>query len=207
MSHLKHFMIVLAFVSCAITVKGQPATFNEVVTNALADFQELTELEEGKESKLYLSLSQASAGETIQHYQVGLNDLQQYTEESTAQELIREIDRVSVPLVGASNEMISTIDLDKSSGDWVVAELGMSDFHASFYEMALSLEGPQTGKRLIRIPSLNLNFIGVDQDGILNMALLDNQQLDGIPRGQLMPAHEVFLLLVPLARDHDGLPR
>jgi hypothetical protein len=59
---------------------------------------------------------------------------------------------------------------------------------------------------LVRVPALNIEFVAYHDTSGLQLTPITDLEAAGLKAGQTLPASRVFELLVPLARQHNGLP-
>jgi hypothetical protein len=58
----------------------------------------------------------------------------------------------------------------------------------------------------VKVPALNLTFVGQRQNGELFLAPIQDDPRLKLERGKALPAKEVLQALQPAAQKHEGLP-
>lgn len=109
-------------------------------------------------------------------------------------------------LVGS--EVRSSIVLEGGPGGWRVSSFGGPRF-AKFVAAArgTGAAGAGAGEFVVRVPALNLFFLGHRSGSDLLLApLVEDARLPSLKSGAPVSAKQVFEKLVPLARAHNDLP-
>lgn len=153
--------------------------------------------------------SQAVAGQSMKEYMVRLDALKGYGEGGDADSLLVETGNVHVQVLSGGVPK-ATICLTKGKEGWELVSLGEKR-KAGLREGAVALSKRRLLKKsddhfLVRIPAMNLEFVGTYQHKALMISPIADDAETGLKAGDILPASEVFLKLAPLARKHEGLP-
>ena len=109
-------------------------------------------------------LEKIRVGEAISHYAVKLSALQKYNEGVNPNDIIQEMGYVTVALVNPENKRVeSFVLLSRRDGKYYSSGIGNAPFAASYLETIRKMEVRQK-TRLIRIPGLNLAFVGIESE-------------------------------------------
>ncbi len=98
----------------------------------------------------------------------------------------------------------------QEDGSWTVSSIGAPN-HARLFSDIRARRAEADGLGAsdyveVRVPALNVSFVGVLRDGRLRLApLLDDPRFDFV-QGDPLPADEALGRMVPAARAHEGLP-
>ena len=104
--------------------------------------------------------------------------------------------------------MRSSITLLRDSGEWRSVAFGSPGLTRAVWEIRARVAAANPGSSLsiVRVPALNLYFVGSRRDGELMLALILDDPRVKLEKGVPVPVSAVFSALVPLARAHNGLP-
>lgn len=151
----------------------------------------------------------AKLGVPFQEFMVRLDQLQKYESGVDPNELLSDGQVVYFP-VNVQDETRSSIMMVKSKEQWKPFSYGSANLVKLLSSFRSRLE-QSTGKPIssffvVRIPALNLYFIGYHKNEQLMLTpILDNAEYK-FTSGSPISAEEVFRTLLPFAKTHDGLP-
>ncbi|HNY30622.1 MAG TPA: hypothetical protein PKO15_07025 [Fibrobacteria bacterium] len=152
---------------------------------------------------------QAVVGQPMKEYMVRLDALKSFSEGADADSLLVETGNVHVPVL-AGGAAKATVCLAKGAEGWELVSLGEKR-KANLREGAVGLSKRRLLKKaqdhfLVRIPAMNLEFVGTYQHKQLLLSPIADDSQTGLKAGDILPAEEIFLKLVPQAQKHEGLP-
>ncbi len=155
-------------------------------------------------------LQSASLGDSLVVFMVELGALSAYKPDSDPTGLLKAIDKVIYP-VNLRGETRTSLVMQKSEEGWEAASIGGKNFArlATSARDKVSQENHLTPAALflVQVPALNAYFIGFHaRKQLMLRALIDDPEMN-LRADVSLPAQEVFAALVPLAKNHDGLPR
>jgi hypothetical protein len=140
----------------------------------------------------------------LRQFQVPLDRLRSYAPGSDPAGLLTGGDSLLYPIL-VGTEVKSSIVLEGGPTGWRASSFGGPRF-ARFVAAARTQGGAGAGEFVVRVPALNLFFLGQRSGSDLVLVpLLDDARLP-LKTGARVPAKEVFDRLVPLARAHNDLP-
>jgi len=152
----------------------------------------------------------ATLGAPIQDFMVRLDKLKKYEPGSRPDELLTATSQVIYP-VFVKGQVRSSITLSKTKESWQAVSFGGFNF-VKLVSSTLMESSKVTGLDyssyfLVRVPSLNLFFLGFRSNNELMLVpLTDNTMLE-FKAGASMKAEKVFSAILPDAKAHNGLPR
>ncbi len=128
-------------------------------------------------------------GDPVIHYAVGLNSLKEYTSDMDPEKIITEMGYVTVPLVNPETGKVETfVMLSRIEGNYRPAGMGQAPYSMNFMILTKRAELPKDA-RLIRIPALNMAYIGMSMNDTLKLIpILNKDQMEFIPE----PASLIF---------------
>ncbi len=169
------------------------ATLTQLATEK--NFQQLgfTSLEEVKTAKL---------GEPLADFIVPLDRLKAYQSGSDPNPLLVSSGRMIYPVMSA-DAVRSSVTVQKMEGKWAPVAYGS----ASLAVLAGKMRPKEGGVAVIvRIPALNLFFLGHRVEGKLMLTPLMDDPRYQLKAGEAVPAEKVFDAVLPDAKRHDGQP-
>ncbi|MBK9576252.1 MAG: hypothetical protein IPO40_04175 [Fibrobacteres bacterium] len=185
--------------------------------SGLADLEEgkargLSVLKEFRAEDVELTGSehgQAVAGQPMKEYMVRLDALKEFSQDTDADDLLVETGNVHIPVLAGGSPK-ATVCMAKGANGWELVSLGEKR-KANLREGAVGLSKRRMLKKqedhfLVRIPAMNLEFVGTYQHRQLMLSPIADDAQSGLKAGDIIEAGEVFLKLVPLAKKHEGLP-
>ena len=151
----------------------------------------------------------ATLGTPLGDYMVRLDELKEYRAGQTATELLHATGRLIYPLV-VNQSPKSALILKPGPEGWALESFGSANQIRMVTELRKKLaqrEG-QAEKALfqVRIPALQLLFVGVERNGVIGLAPLFDMPTYGLKKGEVYPAAQVLEKLVEAARNHNGEP-
>ena len=202
---MKTYSILILLVTGVIFSASGQDDLQRVAQQAVEDLRQLVANEEfrGKNLPSPEALSNARIGQAVAHHVIELEALRGYSPQTDPNRIIKEIDRVTVPVASGSNSrVIATIELDRNDQKWQIGELGNQQYMQMYEELRQHLDLRPEDARLVRVPAFNLYFLATGE----RMALLSDKAFGDIPPRELQPAREVLRTLVPVAQSYNGLP-
>lgn len=189
--------ILIVIISLVITASGnmfgQKDQFSELADATVKKFSGVVTAQNFK----YFGLSSADAlknvmaGEAIIHYAVGLTKLQDYREDMDPKEIVEEMGYVTVPLYNKENKRLEAfVLLNKNEGEYQSTGIGEAPYSKNFLTMKKRAKKGNEAN-LIRVPALNIAYMGIMVSDTLNLIQLLDKEQDMEPR----PASEVFVEL------------
>jgi hypothetical protein len=175
-------------------------TLDKLVTEKNYKSMGFGELGEVKEVKL---------DEPIQVFMVGLENLKNYETGSDPEKLIVGGNRLIYPVL-VQEKTRTSIEFEKVDNDWQATAFGGSNLINQLNSVrALLMKDQNLGISsffAVHIPSLNLYFMAhKSEDELILTPILEDPGY-GFEKGKPMPALKVFEILLPAAKDHNGLP-
>jgi len=183
-----------------------------VAQKALATFSQLVTKENYKEMGFDSTeqVRKATLGIPIQDFMVRLDWLKKYEPGSRPDKLLTATTQVIYPVL-VEDQVRSSITISKTKENWQAVSFGSSNF-VKLISKTLTENSREAGLDsssyfLVRVPSLNLYFLGFRSNNELMLVpLMDDKRLD-FKAGVGMKAGKVFSAILPDAKAHDGLPR
>src|SRR5262245_7567567 len=152
----------------------------------------------------------ASLGEPLTVKMVRLDELARYQPAAAdPASLLMDLATV-IYSIRVGGEVRGEMVMGKVDGTWSARGFGGAT-HARAMEavrglVATSARVAQSATLLVRVPALNLEFIGHHDATGLKLTPIRDHEVAGLKAGQTLPAARVFEQLLPLARQHNGLP-
>ena len=152
----------------------------------------------------------ATLGTPIQDFMVRLDRLKKYEPGSKPYELLTATSQVIYPVL-VKDKVRSSITISKTKESWQAVSFGGPNF-VKLVSSTLMESSKVTGLDyssyfIVRVPSLNLFFLGFRSNNELMLVpLMDDTRLK-FKAGVSMKAERVFSTILPDAKAHDGLPR
>jgi len=152
----------------------------------------------------------AILGEPLVVFHVGLDSLRNYQVRVDPFTLLRGGSRILYPVL-VRRETRSSITLARDRSGWKgVAYGGPVTARRVWAVLSDTTRRPPPSSRqyfLVQVLALNLNFLGVNQNGNLGVIPLLDDPRHKLQAGVLLPAAQLFALLVPDARGlNDSVP-
>jgi len=148
----------------------------------------------------------ATLGEPMRQLSVWLGDLRKFEPGMDPAQLLRGNDTLVFPVL-VNAQARASIVLQRIRDGWEAVSFGAPGFTRAASEVrAKALKDGVGSTFVVRVPALNLYFLGGrSKSDLLLIPLSDDLRLD-LRKGLALPASRVFLSLVPLAKEHKGLP-
>jgi hypothetical protein len=207
-------------VACGILVFATPllgqaederfaAGSDKVAAEALSRFAELVTRENYQQMGFDSpeEVRSAKLGPPMRQFSVGLESLRRFEASSDPSKLLGGADTLIFPVL-TGDRVRSSVTLQKDSSGWRAVAFGAPAFTRAAWDARGRSEaaGGGASPSIVRVPALNLFFLGTRRDGQLMLApLVDDPRLK-LEKGVPVPAATVFTALVPLARAHNDLP-
>ncbi len=152
----------------------------------------------------------ATLGEPLRIFMVRLDQLKQYQPGSDPNQLLSGGEQVIYPVV-VEGQVRSSIKVEMIKGTWQPISYGGAKIakllSVSRKSVQKSTKLPETSHFVVRVPALNLYFLGYRANGVLMLTpILDYPAYD-LKAGVTKPADKVFETILPAAKKHNGLPR
>lgn len=152
----------------------------------------------------------ATLGTPIQDFMVQLDRLKKYESGSRPDELLTATSQVIYPVL-VKDKVRSSITISKTKESWQAVSFGGPNFvklvSSTLMESSKVTELDYSSYFIVRVPSLNLFFLGFRSNNELMLVpLMDDTKLK-FKAGVSMKAERVFSTILPDAKAHDGLPR
>lgn len=208
--------ILIIFVFC-LQINGQhmilpKEQIQKVSTEALKTFGSLVTKDNFKMMgfKSADKVKSAQLGDYLQVFMVRLDMLQKYQPNDDPDKMLQGGDRVIYPVM-VDNRVQSSFTVHKVKEKWSATGFGNSNL-IKLLDKGRKIESDSSKLSLssyfvVKIPALNLFFIGFHaQDKLMLTPLFDDKSL-GLKAYKSKAAEEVFEALIPVAKNHDGLPR
>ena len=152
----------------------------------------------------------AQLGDYLRVFMVRLDMLQKYQPNDDPEKMLQGGERVIYPVM-IDNHVRSSFTVHKVKEKWSATGFGNSNL-IKLLDKGRKIESDSSRLSLssyfvVKIPALNLFFIGFRaQDKLMLTPLFDDKGL-GIKAYKSKAAEEIFEALIPVAKNHDGLPR
>lgn len=148
-------------------------------------------------------INAASLGSAIRVFMVRLDHLQQFTPERSVAELLVDTKQVIYP-VTVQGQVRSGVTMRNVEGKWQVASFGRPAFTRALSEIrqrqSETTKSPSESFFEVRIPALNLSFIGQQARGRLLLTSVTTDARFKLEAGQTMDAQQIFSVIAPYAR-------
>jgi len=149
----------------------------------------------------------ATLGEPYGEFMVRLDRLEEYQPGGDASELLNATGRLTYPvLVGERTR--SSLTVTMREGSWTSESFGAPSYSRRFTEVRdrLGRERPSSEYFEVRVPALNVSFVGeLGESGLLLTPVFDDPRF-GFESGGTQPADRALSAMVAAAREHNGLP-
>jgi len=133
---------------------------------------------------------------------VPLDGLKTFRAGDDPRALLTDVSTVFYP-VAVGDDIRSSITVKRTDGGWVATEFGNDELAKKIQ----SVRGSDTSAALlVRVPALNLDFVGTESAGTLRLTSLFDVPGTDIRAGSTADARTVLAALVPMANAHNGLP-
>ena len=154
-------------------------------------------------------VGEAKLGVPVNDYMVRLDELKEYQAGRPATDLLHATGRLLYPLeVGGKAR--SAVILSFNQEDWQLESFGSANQIRMVTELRKAVAGREgrTAQELfqVRVPALQLMFIGVERSAKIYLTPLFDMSSYGLKKGETYPAEQVLERLVAAARKHNGEP-
>jgi hypothetical protein len=156
-------------------------------------------------------MDRAALGEPFAVMMVRLDELQRYQPASASdpQALLHDLP-VAIFAIRVGGKVSGEMVMGKAGGTWSARGFA-GPAHVQAMEnvrgQVMSTAGvPAGAAMLVRVPALNLELVAYRDATGLYLTPIADLPTAGLKAGQTLPAARLFELLLPLAREHNGLP-
>ena len=212
---LLSLFIALLLAASQAGAQGAAAPFSEtqpVAQKALKTFSRLVTKENYKRMGFEdpEEVRTATLGAPLQDFIVRLDKLKSYVPGGRLDELLTATDQVIYPVL-VKDQVRSSITISKTGESWQAVSFGGPNFikliSGTLAENTKATRLDSSAYQVVRIPSLNLFFLGVHLNNeLMFVPVTDNARLK-FRAGAGMKAENVFSAILPEAKAHNGLPR
>ena len=155
-------------------------------------------------------VSSATLGAPLQDFIVRLDKLKKYEPGVNPDELLTATNQVIYPVL-VKDQVRSSITISKTGASWKAVSFGGPNFikliSSTLKENTKTTRLDSTAYQIIRVPSLNLIFLGFRLNNeLMFVPVTDNARLK-FKAGAGMKAENIFSAILPEAKAHNGLPR
>ena len=151
----------------------------------------------------------ATLGPLLEDFMVRLDELRKYESGKDPGPLLQRTGRATFPVL-VQDRTRSSVTLASESGRWTAVSFGAPKYARALSEVRSQLsqqEGkPPSDYFEVRVPALNVTFIGRRRDGRILLSPVVEDPRFGFKRGQTLPAEEAFAAMTRAAREHNDLP-
>jgi len=141
---------------------------------------------------------------------VRLDQLQKYQQGSDPNKLLTGGNQLVHPIL-VRGQVRSSITIGEVNGNWRAESFGGPSFIkllTKVQKKASEIERlPLSANFVVRVPALNLYFIGYRIDNKLMLTPLQDNPGFKFKSGISMSADKIFTVILTAAKKHDGLPR
>ena len=146
----------------------------------------------------------------LKEYMVRLDRLQKYEPSTDPHTLLSDTGQVTYP-VKVGDRVRSSLTLANVKGEWKPLSFGDANLH-KLYSRIRDENSRTAGLQkadyfTVRIPALNLAFLGYEKENRLMLVPILEGSEYGFRAGESIPARDAFMAVREAARQHDKLPR
>ena len=151
----------------------------------------------------------ATLGTPVEEFMIRLDELAKYTAGQEPSQLLHRTERVTVPVL-AGQQPQSSLTMTRKGGDWEASGFGASNYSRLLSETRerLAKQEGRSGAEYfeVRVPALNVSFLGAVSGGRLVFTPLLKDARFGFEAGKPLAADQALLKLVPAAKEHNRQP-
>lgn len=149
----------------------------------------------------------ARAEPALPVYMVRLDALQSYAPGTDAAALLTPLEKAIVPL-SVSGDVKSSVTVEIRDGKWTAEGFGAPKLARALAAARRAVPASAQGSSffVVQVAALGMYFLGHAEGGRLMLTTLIDEPTLRAPALRTMPAADVFSALVPIARQHNGLP-
>ncbi|HTJ48116.1 MAG TPA: hypothetical protein VL443_01585 [Cyclobacteriaceae bacterium] len=151
--------------------------------------------EEGQNSTL---------GEEVTNQYIRLDELKSFKEGNSPDQLIKSTGRKIVALNNSNQDVVGSVELEKTKGKWTMKSIGRSTVISDY--VRFTRQGSGGGWVLLRVLALNRNFAAHKVQNQWMVTLLGNVPLGDIRPGVEESLTKVMPELQKEANTYNGLP-
>jgi hypothetical protein len=152
----------------------------------------------------------AKLGQPITDVMIRLDELREYRTGDQAKAIMHATGRLIYPLEIDRKARSSMVLSLNESNNWTLESFGGAKQVSMITKLRKELANKDTKSEKeyyqVRVPALQLMFIGTDLDGTGFLSPLFDMPVYGLSKGEIYPASEVLSKLIDAARDHNGEP-
>jgi hypothetical protein len=186
------------------SVYEDPQSTREAVVAANEALPKLVALARQVPAAVGLSADEAAAATIeppLRVVDVPLDRLKTYRSTDDVGALLIDIQAAFVPVaVGGTTR--TSIVLQRRDARWAATDFGQ----AELAKLITAARGTTPGAILVRVPALNLFFIGRQTAGGLTLTPVSDFPMAGLRQAVTATASDVLTALVPIAQAHNGDP-
>ncbi|HEV8583965.1 MAG TPA: hypothetical protein VGT02_03240 [Methylomirabilota bacterium] len=151
----------------------------------------------------------AVLGPPLPEFMVRLDELRAFQRGHDPLPLLHPNHRMTFP-VRVANATRSALTVERRGTSWNVASYGAPRYGALLDATRDRLARQESRDPAeyfeVRVPALNVSFVGARRDGRIALTPLVDDARFGFRAGGTLPAGDAFLAMVPAAQRHNGLP-
>ncbi len=152
----------------------------------------------------------ATIGEPLKTVMIRLDDLQKFEEKSDPKGLLKKTDHFLCP-VEVGEETMSSITVAKIKGQLKAVKFGGSNLIQQVAKERLQSDKTEVMKNspyfILTIPAFNFRALAFESEEELMLTPLFAQPALALPAGDMITMTQLLDVLVPAAKEHNGLPR
>jgi hypothetical protein len=215
MKILIYFSIIILAIITNTLAQDQIKLVKELNSTAIASLEtyKLLISEDNYKEMGFESLNDiytATLDTPIVDYFIRLDQLKKYDANNKLEDLLIPTEQFYYPVL-VKGQVRSSITVSKIDGKWQAVSFGSHNF---IELVANALKENKKESKLssleyfiVRIPSLNKDFLGYKLKGEILLVPLSDDSSVGFKSGVSLPASKVILQILPEAKAHDDLPR
>jgi len=198
-----NLIVVVAFMNTSAL--AQESNLDYATKDAMDDLKLLADLSQKNEysGPSRDLLEKSKFGPIIQHKEIVLDGLSPNLAYFDPGKYVKVREYVSIPVIDVDGRVITVIELDKRGDEWRPSKLGKKDYVEIYQELLYKNGWDENKSCLLSVPSLGLNFLALEQNDSLSVALLQNDAFKNIPPKQLVSAKNVIDELIPIVKNHE----
>lgn len=151
----------------------------------------------------------ARMGTPVQQFMIRLDELKSYEPGADLSALLHSTETLIYPVL-VQGRTHSSVTLRRQDDRWQAESFGLPKYARLLNELRdrLAAESNRSPSEYfeVRVPALNVAFLGHTQNGRLFLTPVFDAPRFGFKRGVTLPAEEVIEAILPAAREHTGLP-
>jgi hypothetical protein len=202
-------VIYLVVVMCLLTqtvIAQNDTSAVSIARESLTNFKKSINRENYKQFNFssFEEGQNSTLGEEVTSQYIRLDELKSFKEGNSSDQLIKSSGRKIVALNNSNQEVVGSIELEKTKGKWTMKSIGKSTVISDY--IRYTRQGSGGGWVLLRVPALNRNFAAHKVQNQWTVTLLGNVPLGDIRPGIEESFNKVILELQKEASTYNGLP-